>query len=209
MRAAYCDAALVGTLLSFQLLSEVGNGALRSDYFRQFCYIVIPFLDGSCNPALLFKNHHASPLMHLHQMLTVLVLDVSLRSDAFLGITLFFCMGAVMAYRELISRSGSPTSFRLTTGHPLTLPITQEGDRRRRGHQPLRLKVDADKCVQHTAFLREQVWNEQLDASTDGRFPMPQDAGEGQSMSYFIRSGFQNIYGILPPRGAAPCVLSA
>ncbi|NQX87629.1 MAG: hypothetical protein HRT77_03090 [Halioglobus sp.] len=103
-------AALVGTLLSFELAYEVGNGAFRADYFRHFFYSVIPFLDGSGNPALLFKNHHASPMLHLHQMLIGLHAGVSLRADAYIGITLFFFMAvalAAMALQELSARSDS------------------------------------------------------------------------------------------------------
>jgi hypothetical protein len=103
-------AALVGTLLSLQLACEVSNGAFGKDYFRHFFYTVIPLVDGSGSPALLFKNHHASPLMHFHQILTSLVLDVSLRADAYIGITLFFCMAvglAAMAFGEISARSGS------------------------------------------------------------------------------------------------------
>lgn len=103
-------AALVGSLLSLELTYHVGNGAFRNDYFRHFFFTVIPIVDGSGSLSLLFNNHHASPLLHFHQIFTSLVLDGSLRIDAYTGIVFFFIMAvylAVTAFQELSIRSGS------------------------------------------------------------------------------------------------------
>jgi hypothetical protein len=62
--------------------------------------------------------------------------------------------------------------------------------------QPVPLRVDANNCIEHPAFRGERAWNAQLDSPHDGRFSLLQEPGEP---SYFIRSGFQNVYGILPP----------
>jgi hypothetical protein len=103
-------AALVGTLNSLDLAYQVGNGAFRNDYFRHFYFTVLPLVDGGGSLSLLFNNHHASPLLHLHQIFTSLVLDRSLRVDAYTGIGLFFIMAiylAVTAFHEVLHRSGS------------------------------------------------------------------------------------------------------
>ena len=62
--------------------------------------------------------------------------------------------------------------------------------------QPVPLRVDADNCIEHPAFRGERAWNARLDASLDGHFARSPEPG---APSYFIRPGFQSIYGILPP----------
>jgi hypothetical protein len=108
--AAILIAALIGTFNSLALTYHFGNGAFQADYFRHFLYNVMPILDGTGSLSRLFTNHHASPLLHLHQIFTSYVLKSSLRVDAYVGIILFFVMAAyvsVAAFRELSLHTGS------------------------------------------------------------------------------------------------------
>ncbi len=108
--AAIVIAALIGTFNSLALTYHFGNGAFQADYFRHFFYNVMPILDGTGSLSRLFINHHASPLLHLHQIFTSYVLKSSLRVDAYVGIILFFIMAAylsVAAFRELSLHTGS------------------------------------------------------------------------------------------------------
>jgi len=136
--AAIVMAALIGTVNSLALTYHFGNGAFQADYFRHFLYNVMPILDGTGSLSRLFTNHHASPLLHLHQIFTSYVLKTSLRVDAYAGILLFFSMAAylaVAAFHELAVRSGSKfyallvalsialVMTGLTTAGPISWPL--------------------------------------------------------------------------------------
>jgi len=124
--AAILIAASIGTANSLGLTYYFGNGAFQADYFRHFLYNVMPILDGTGSLTRLFTNHHASPLLHLHQIFTSYVLKTSLRVDAYAGITLFFIMAAylsVAAFHELSLRTGSKI-YALIVGISIALVMT-------------------------------------------------------------------------------------
>lgn len=89
--------AIVGTFIAQFAAYKYSDGGFRNDYFRHFYKIVIPFIEDPGKVHLLFANHHASPILHLHQMLNVMVFDNSLRWDAHIGISLFLCVGIALA----------------------------------------------------------------------------------------------------------------
>ena len=62
--------------------------------------------------------------------------------------------------------------------------------------QPLLLTVDSNNCIKHSALRQETAWKLKLESLVEGHFLVPASIGD---LSYFIRPGFQRIYGILPP----------
>ena len=57
---------------------------VRSDVWRHLHEIVIPFLEGRDSAAVLWTNHHPSPLLHLIQIANLKWFDLRLDLDAYL-----------------------------------------------------------------------------------------------------------------------------
>lgn len=102
--------AVIWTVIALWFNYRYGTGAFQRDYFRHFHEIIIPLLSGEGGLAHLFHNHHPSPLLHFHQLVSTLLFGGSLRLDAYAGILALCCLAlclAVPAFRELSARSHS------------------------------------------------------------------------------------------------------
>ncbi|NQX87273.1 MAG: hypothetical protein HRT77_01275 [Halioglobus sp.] len=72
---------------------------VRSDVWRHLHEIVIPFLEGRDSAAVLWTNHHPSPLLHLIQIANLKWFDLRLDLDAYLGFFFqFFTVGLLLAH---------------------------------------------------------------------------------------------------------------
>ena len=60
---------------------------VRADVWRHLGEIIIPFLNGSEGLAVLWTNHHPSPLLHVIQIINLKLFGFRLDYDAFLGFT--------------------------------------------------------------------------------------------------------------------------
>ncbi len=80
-----------------------GNTILQSDMWRHAATILIPFVNGDAGWSVLFENHHAIPLIHLHQLTNYFVFGGNFKLDAFLGMTIWFLI-AVLFFRRFCKR---------------------------------------------------------------------------------------------------------
>ncbi len=95
--------------LAVEFNSQYAMGFIQRDYFRHFSEIIIPFLD-SGDWKLLFHNHHASPLLHLHEIGINYFGGGSLKSNTYIGVVLLGLTGlglGILALRDLGDRSQS------------------------------------------------------------------------------------------------------
>ncbi len=85
----------------------------RADVWRHLDEIVIPFLEGSEGIGILWTNHHASPLLHIIQMVNLQNFGLRVDYDAWLGFSFQLITCALVIYSIMVSYAragGGPDS---------------------------------------------------------------------------------------------------
>lgn len=75
----------------------------RADVWRHLDEIVIPYLDGSAGIGILWSNHHASPLLHIIQMVNLKNFGLRMDYDAWLGFSFQLVTGFIILRGMMIS----------------------------------------------------------------------------------------------------------
>lgn len=74
----------------------IADGTFRNDYFRHFKLIIIPLLSGEFNPKFLFLNHHATPLLHFHQIASLYLYNGFFYFDLLVGVMLLLAIACIL-----------------------------------------------------------------------------------------------------------------
>ena len=97
-------------IVNFSFVKAFSGSEYYSDYYRHTDLILIPFLNGDAGLSVLFTNHHATPLLHLHQLANFSLFDGDLRFDAYFG---FFVLTILCGLAGLASYRYFQTKLRL------------------------------------------------------------------------------------------------
>lgn len=104
---------------------QVVDGVFKNDHFRHFRYIVIPLLTQSFDSSLLFINHHASPLLHFHEILSIRLYDGLLYYDLIVTGCLLFILAVVLTLsaRRYFAARDYPPLIQLLCSLPVGIII--------------------------------------------------------------------------------------
>lgn len=81
--------------VNLHFVSQFSGSEFHADSFRHFSHILKPIMEGSGGLSLLFSNHHATPLLHLHQLVNLNLFGGDLRFDAYFGFIVLCILGAI------------------------------------------------------------------------------------------------------------------
>ena len=88
---------LIWLIIHLCFIAFYGNSILQYDMWRHAATILIPFINGE-GWQVLFDNHHAIPLVHIHQLTNYFVFGGNLKLDAYLSMLIWFVIGFWFLY---------------------------------------------------------------------------------------------------------------